>query len=170
MVAEGIPRALEFITTQPARATLDIGSHLLTGYFLVQRYFPEASKVKKGLLSFFSGLSPDFDFFAGSFIPHRTATHSFWYSAMMGFDANSCNLEDYRRIGNVRNILEGTVDNLKRIVTSRYAKLASIGAVLHLTADTLDTNIEKLGYATLITAMTYAQNRVNASREQFHNL
>jgi len=158
-----IINSAEFITGKPFRAALDIGGHYLTGWFLMQRYFPEASKLKKATLAFVAGLSPDFDVLTP--IPHRAGTHDFTYAAMMGLCFSALNYEDYRRIGFVNNLWDGIKDNVRRIATSRYAKLGFLGAVLHLSLDTAGPNIEKAAYDGVILGLLYLQNRVNQSKE-----
>ena len=158
-----IINSAEFITEKPFRALLDIGGHYLTGLFLMQRYFPEASKLKKASLAFLAGLSPDFDVLTP--IPHRAGTHDFLYAGMMGLCFSACNFEDYYRAGNIRNIWEGLKDNVHRIITSRYTKLGLLGAVLHLSLDTADPNAQKVAYDGYVACLMYLQSRVNKAKE-----
>ena len=141
----------------PLRAAIDIGGHYLTGLLLVKNFFPEARHLKKQGLAFFSGFSPDFDFLTP--IQHRMGTHNFIYTIMIGLCANACNQEDYERIGFNRNIAEGIKDNIRRIITSRYTKIAVLGAGLHLALDNLSPNYQKLCYDSLIIGMLYLQDR-----------
>jgi hypothetical protein len=153
----------DFIIGKPFRAFLDIGGHYMTGWFLMQRYFPKASALKKASLAFIAGLSPDFDVLTP--IPHRAGTHNLVYAGMMGLCFSACNYEDYFRTKNVRNIFDGIKDNARRIVTSRYAKIGLLGAVLHLSLDNLNPNIQKAAYDGVIIGLTYLQNRLNYRKE-----
>ena len=159
---ENFNGAMNFIFNTPIRAFLDIGGHYITGLFLTQKYFHEFSKTKKSLLAFFSGFSPDFDFlFPG--VPHKVATHNLWYAALMGLNASALSSEDLNRTKVYTNYFKSGYDNLKRIATSRYAKLASFGAGLHLCSDSLTHYGDgaKLAYFAMATTMLYLQNRQN---------
>lgn len=168
---ENLSTGINYLVNTPIKAFLDIGGHYITGLFLTQRYFSESSKKKKVLLSYLSGLGPDLDYFM-PFVPHKTATHSLWWAGLFGMSASSCNLEDYARIGKINTIFEGTKDNIKRIITSRYAKIASIGATFHLFSDSLSPYgyEAKTGYFLMASGLLYLQNQENKRKKSLEDL
>ena len=94
MGLEALVEIQDFLMNNSLTAVLDIGGHLLTGAFLTHRYFPEAEKSKKAVLTFCSGLLPDFDYFTFGLIPHKTTTHTIAFGAWMTTNVYNANSED----------------------------------------------------------------------------
>ncbi|VVB79312.1 Uncharacterised protein [uncultured archaeon] len=162
---------ISFLVNTPAKAFLDIGGHYITGLFLMQRYFPEMSKKKKAVYSYLAGLSPDLDYLMPG-VPHKLVTHSSWYAAMMGLNASACNSEDFNRTRSFSNIGRSTVDQIRRIFTSRYAKVAFLGALFHLYSDSLSPfgPEAKTAYFIFASGCLYLQNRENARKKSLEDL
>lgn len=120
-----------FFTEETLTAALDLGGHLLTGTFLVQRYFPEAAKSKKAALAVYSGLLPDFDYFTLGLIPHKTATHTISFGAMAALNAYYGD----REVRDKESVLPSLKERVAGALTSRWAKITASGVGLHLAMD-----------------------------------
>ena len=131
MGLEALVEIQDFLMNNSLTAVLDIGGHLLTGAFLTHRYFPEAEKSKKAVLTFCSGLLPDFDYFTFGLIPHKTTTHTIAFGAWMTTNVYNANSEDREN----ESLLPTLKERIKSIATSRWAKLTGYGIGAHLSLD-----------------------------------
>jgi len=162
-----IAQTTNFVTSEPVHALLDIGGHCLAGAFLVQRYFPEVPKLKKMMLGFFGGLSPDFDFFTCGLIPHRTVTHTMYYAGLLAGNVYVFNKEDRKKRLKGHKLLEFIGRDIKRFCSSRYVKLTSLGIAMHLGMDSLYSNLERVEYCAIIGSALFLQALVNQKQKRY---
>ena len=151
-------QAYDFVTQTPIKATLDLSGHAMAGYFLVQRYFPEAPKSMKALLGAVGGFAPDFDYLTLGAISHKGITHTGAFGAALASLMFYFNKEDW---------LKTSLSNTKRMLASRYVKLAGLGVALHLGMDNLHLEPGKLGYCAVIGGLVILQNMVNKKQNRY---
>jgi hypothetical protein len=137
----------KFVVNMPSVAITDIGGHLLTGAFLVQRYFPEVPKSQRLAFGFLAGLAPDFDYFTFGLIQHRTLTHTVAFGAGITLNAYAANSETLHKP------VQSFYQDVLHFFQSRYTKLAAFGMSLHLALDQLDGNPDRALYGAMYCAM-----------------
>lgn len=162
-----VSQVYDFFTQTPVKATLDIGGHALAGSFLVQRYFPEVPKSMKAALGLVGGFAPDFDFLTLGVLKHRGLTHTGGFAVTLASWMLYFNQEDWYKYKYSNKISKNAINDIKRIFTSRYAKLASLGVALHLGMDALDPDPEKLCYCVVMGGALALQNYVNRTQNRY---
>ncbi len=157
-----------FLMHDSFRALVDISGHLLTGAFLAERYFPESPISKKAAIGFCSGLLPDFDYFTLGLIPHKTATHTISFGAMMAVNAYNANFEDREREREQNNYACSFYEKIKLGLTSRWAKITALGIGLHLILDyVFSGNQDGAAYCALAAAALTVQIAYNLANNRY---